>query len=156
MSESSRSLSGRRIRTSDGVALYVTVKGQGTGPEYWPCLYLHGGPGSGSYWMAKFSGEMLEWHFRTVYLDQRGVARSTSPADGNYSMDRMVADFEEVRVALGIERWLTLGHSFGGILQMGYVLRHPEAIRGMMGQSTGPQLRPEPQRVHERSYPQSL
>jgi proline iminopeptidase len=115
------------IKTSDGVDLYVKVKGEGT-----PCLYIHGGPGSGSYWLEKFSGDMLEKHFKMIYLDQRGVARSTSPADGNYSMDRMAKDFEEVRAFLGIKEWLTLGHSFGGILQMGYSERYPQAIKGML------------------------
>lgn len=115
------------ITTSDGVRLYVEVKGKGT-----PCLYLHGGPGCGSYWMKKLSGEMLERRFQMIYLDQRGAGRSTSPTDGNYSLDRFVMDFEEVRTALGIQQWLTLGHSFGGILQMGYLERHPKIISGMM------------------------
>lgn len=73
------------IRTSDSVDLFVRVKGKGT-----PCLYIHGGPGSGSYWLEKFSGEFLEQHFQMIYLDQRGVSRSTSPTDANYSMDSEV------------------------------------------------------------------
>ncbi len=44
----------------------------------------------------------------------------------------MVQDFEEVRSFLNIENWLTLGHSIGGILQMGYVKKHPEVISGMI------------------------
>ena len=115
------------IKTSDSVDLYVNVKGKGM-----PCLYIHGGPGSGSYWLEKFTGDSLEQHFQMIYLDQRGVGRSTSPNDQNYSMDRMVKDFEEVRVALGIKQWITLGHSFGGILQMGYVTSKPNSIIGMM------------------------
>lgn len=117
----------KHIITSDGVDLYVNVRGEGT-----PCLYLHGGPGSGSYWLEKFAGDSLEKHFRMIYLDQRGVGRSSSPADGNFSMERMVRDFEEVREALGIKQWITLGHSFGGLLQMGYALRHPAAVEGMI------------------------
>lgn len=117
----------KHIRTSDGVDLYIKITGKGI-----PCLYIHGGPGSGSYWLEKFSGQMLEKHFQMIYLDQRGVCRSSSPNDGNYTMDRMVKDFEEVRTALGIKEWLILGHSFGGILQMGYAERHPEAIKGMI------------------------
>lgn len=117
----------RMIRTSDGVDLFVRVKGKGT-----PCLYIHGGPGSGSYWLEKFSGGFLEEHFQMIYLDQRGVSRSTSPKDGDYSMERMVKDFEEVRAALGIDQWITMGHSFGGIYQMGYALRFPAVIKGMM------------------------
>lgn len=116
-----------KIPTSDGQVLHVTVKGEGI-----PCLYLHGGPGSGSWWLEKFMGEQLEKHFRMIYLDQRGVARSSGDENTNYTMDRMVMDFEEVRNYLGIEKWLTLGHSFGGLFQMGYAMRHPEAIKGML------------------------
>ena len=117
----------QHITTSDGVDLYVKVEGQGT-----PLLYLHGGPGSGSYWLEEFFGDFLEQNFTVVYMDQRGVGRSTSPEDGNYSMERMTMDFEEVREALGFTTWLTLGHSFGGLLQMGYVERYPDAISGMI------------------------
>lgn len=115
------------ITTTDGVKLYVNVKGKGPA-----CLCIHGGPGSGSYWMEEFFGDSLEKHFTMIYLDQRGVGRSSSPADGNYSMNRMVRDFEEVRKSLEIEQWLTIGHSFGGLLQMGYVSAYPEAISGML------------------------
>jgi proline iminopeptidase len=117
----------KHIITSDSVDLYVTVKGKGT-----PCLYIHGGPGSGSWWLEKFSGEMLERNLQMIYLDQRGVGRSTGPKSGDFSPDRMVKDFEEIRAALGIERWLIMGHSFGGILQMQYAQRHPDVIAGML------------------------
>ncbi len=115
------------IVTSDSVKIYVHVKGEGPA-----CLYIHGGPGGGSYWLEKFTGDSLEWHFRMIYMDQRGTGNSTSPKDNNYSMARMIKDFEEVREALGIKQWITLGHSFGGILQMGYVDSIPNVIRGMI------------------------
>jgi proline iminopeptidase len=114
------------ITTSDGIDLFVNVKGTGL-----PCLYIHGGPGSGSYWMEKFSDGMLERHFRMVYLDQRGVARSGGGPDSNFSMQRMVQDFEEVRAALGIQRWLTMGHSLGGLNQVAYALRYPQVQLGL-------------------------
>lgn len=117
----------RIITTSDGVQLYVKIKGDGS-----PLLYVHGGPGSASLWFERLAGEFMEQHFTMVYLDQRGVGRSGSPADGNYSLDRMTLDFEEVRKQLGYEQWLTLGHSFGGVLQMGYAQRYPAAQKGMI------------------------
>ncbi len=43
------------VMTSDSISLYVHVKGEGP-----MCLYLHGGPGSGSTWMEAVSGHMLE------------------------------------------------------------------------------------------------
>lgn len=115
------------IKTTDGVDLYVKVAGEGT-----PCLYIHGGPGSGSYWAENFAGDILGKHLKMIYLDQRGVGRSGSPVSGDFSTDRMVKDFEEVRSALKIDRWLTMGHSFGGILQMQYSQRTPESISGML------------------------
>ncbi|HEY1007460.1 MAG TPA: alpha/beta hydrolase, partial [Sphingobacteriaceae bacterium] len=98
----------RKVRTSDGVDLFLEVKGQGL-----PCLYVHGGPGSGAYWLEEFSGPMLEEKFRMIYLDQRGVSRSGSPANKDFSLERMLKDFEEVRQALGIKKWIVMGHSFG-------------------------------------------
>lgn len=117
----------RYIVTSDSVTLYVKVKGKGQ-----PCLYIHGGPGAGSYWLDKLYGEQLEQHFQMIYLDQRGVGRSSSPKDHNFAIDRVTKDFEEVRQALGINRWLALGHSFGGVLQTDYAGRYPQSIKGLL------------------------
>ncbi len=117
----------KKIITSDGVELYVKVEGKGI-----PCLYIHGGPGSGSYWFEKFFGDFMEEHFTMIYLDQRGVGRSGSPENKDFSIERMTRDFEEVRNALGYEDWLTLGHSFGGLLQMGYAENYPRAQKGIM------------------------
>ena len=67
-----------------------------------------------------------------VYLDERGMGRSSSPENGDYSLKRVVEDFEQVRRHLNIDKWLTMGHSFGGILQMGYIERFPAVVEGMM------------------------
>lgn len=117
----------RYILTSDSVSLYVNVKGKGQ-----PCLYIHGGPGAGSYWLEKLYGDQLEQHFQMIYLDQRGVGRSSSPKDHNFAITRVAKDFEEVRQALGIKQWLTLGHSFGGVLQMDYAERYQQSIQGLL------------------------
>jgi proline iminopeptidase len=117
----------QRFMTSDSVNLYLKVKGKGI-----PCLYIHGGPGAGSYWMEKFSGDLLEERFKMIYLDLRGVGRSTSPVNKDYSMNRMLKDFEEIRKHLGIDEWLIMGHSFSGTIVTRYALQHPNSIKGMM------------------------
>lgn len=71
--------------TSDGVALAYAVAGQGL-----PCLFVHGGPGSGSEVVEKLAGEVLQRHFRMVYLDQRGSGRSASDPKKNYALDRVI------------------------------------------------------------------
>ena len=115
------------VMTSDSIKLYVHVKGEGP-----MCLYLHGGPGSGSTWMEAVSGHMLEKRFTMVYLDQRGVCKSETPKNDDFSFARQIQDWEEVRQALGIDHWLLIGHSWGGILMMGYWKAHPNVIDGMM------------------------
>ncbi|MGD8426647.1 MAG: alpha/beta hydrolase [Balneolaceae bacterium] len=116
-----------RITVSDGTELFVEVRGEGI-----PCLYIHGGPGVGSYWMEKLYGDVLEKHFKMIYLDQRGSGRSASAQNENYSPERIAKDFEEIRKALGIEAWVTFSHSFGGLLQMEHARLYPNTIRGMM------------------------
>jgi proline iminopeptidase len=115
------------FKTSDSVDLYVKVAGKGT-----PCLYIHGGPGSGSYWVEKFAGDILEQNMQIIYVDQRGVGRSSSPANGDFSPGRIILDFEEIRKSLGIKQWLTMGHSFAGVIQIKYALENTDVIKGML------------------------
>lgn len=115
----------RRIATSDGVELHVDVAGQGP-----PCLYVHGGPGQGSQSFQRMRGDRLEGALTMVYIDQRGSGRSAEAAD--YSLDRVVADLDEVRAALGQEQVYLLAHSFGGILALRYAERYPARVRGLV------------------------
>ncbi len=115
------------ILTSDSVQLYISIKGTGI-----PCLFIHGGPGQGSNYWEKLSGDFCEEEFQMIYVDQRGCGRSTSPADANYSPERMIRDFEEIREKLNIDQWVIMGHSFGGILQTLYASNHPDKISYMI------------------------
>lgn len=74
---------------------------------------------------------------RVLALNARGLgraSRATSPDET--SLDRMVADFEEARHALGAPRWLWWGMSAGGYLGLHYAHRHPEAFAGLLLDST--------------------
>lgn len=115
------------LTTSDSVKLYVNIKGDGI-----PCLFIHGGPGQGSNYWEKLAGEFSEKYFKMIYLDQRGCGRSSSPLNNDYSIERMIKDFEEVRKALNIKEWLIMGHSFGGVLQTYYANVYPENIKGIL------------------------
>lgn len=115
------------VSTSDGVALKVNIAGQGL-----PCLFLHGGPGSGSEVVQRLAGKTLEQHFKMIYLDQRGSGRSASDPAKQYSLDRVVQDLEELRERLQIKQWVVMSHSFGGIIASAYAKKHPERIRGIV------------------------
>lgn len=114
--------------TSDNVRLYVRVVGEGQ-----PCLFVHGGPGSTSYYFEAFEGaSIIERKLQMIYYDQRGSGRSDSAMNRDYSLSRMVRDMEEIRMHLGIQKWSVMGHSFAGILMTNYAIAHPAHVSSMM------------------------
>ena len=74
---------------------------------------------------------------RILAFNARGLGKSSRvTAAYDASLDRMVADFEEARRALGAPRWLWWGMSAGGYLGLHYAHRHPEAFAGLLLDST--------------------
>jgi proline iminopeptidase len=116
------------LLTSDSVQLYVQVAGQGKTP----CVFVHGGPGAGSYAFEKLGGNRLEDQLRMVYYDQRGSGRSASPRRPSYAMARMVQDLEELRQHLGLERWVLMAHSFGGTIATAYAAQYPQRVQALV------------------------
>lgn len=109
-----------------GKRLYVDVSGAETAP---PLVYIHGGPGAGSYDFGLYQRELLSRHFRLVQFDQRGALRSEPvAADEAFSLSDLIEDTEALRVALGISRWSVACHSFGGLVALPYALAYPSAI----------------------------
>jgi proline iminopeptidase len=113
-----------------GTRLHVDVRGSESAPAL---LYIHGGPGQGSYDFMRFQGDRLSKQLRVVAPDQRGVLFSDPlPVNATVSEPELVADFEALRAALGIERWAILGHSYGGRLALRYAVSHPDTVRAVV------------------------
>lgn len=115
------------VTTSDSVQLFVKISGQGI-----PVLFIHGGPGSNAAYFEYEGGNVFEKDAMMIYMDQRGCGRSGSATNKDYSLSRLVKDFEEVRQALKIENWLIMPHSFGGILGNQYALQYPGSVKGII------------------------
>ena len=109
--------------TSDSVKLYVRVAGEGK-----PCLFIHGGPGSWTKYYYALGGNVTEKDMTMIYLDQRGSGRSGGDSKTDYSLARMVKDFEELRAYLGYDKWILMPHSFGGTMATEYAYQHPKRI----------------------------
>ena len=67
-----------------------------------------------------------------IYLDQRGCGRSDSSLTSDYSLARVVKDFDEVRQQLGYKQWMLMAHSFGGILATEYAYEYQPAVKAMV------------------------
>ena len=96
-----------------------------------PVLFVHGGPGAGceDYHRRFFDPE----RYRIILFDQRGCGRSTPHAvlEGN-TTQALVADMEQIREHLGIDRWLLFGGSWGSTLSLVYAETHPERVLGLI------------------------
>src|SRR2546422_1269440 len=93
-----------------------------------PVVFLHGGPGQGSYHFAALVGPYLERSLRMVYFDQRGSGNSERPWTGEYSMATLVEDIEGLRRELGVPQIALIGHSFGGTLALEYAAAYPTRV----------------------------
>jgi proline iminopeptidase len=112
-----------------GAGARIYFKTLGTG---FPLLLLHGGPGADHSDFLPYL-EPLARKCRLVLVDERGSGRSERLADvRGYTLANMVRDLELLRAHLRLERWVVLGHSFGGILAQAYAVRHPRRLAGLI------------------------
>ena len=107
------------LEMNDKVNLYIKQSGHEV-----PCIFVHGGPGEGSLDFEVLGGNTLEDFMSIVYFDQRGSARSEGDEETDYSINRLVEDMEEIRMKLGISKWIVMAHSFGGIIATNYVHKY--------------------------------
>ncbi len=108
--------------------LYVEQCGRHDGI---PVVFLHGGPGAGC---EPFHRRFFDpARYRIILFDQRGCGRSTPHAELEHNTTaHLVADIEAIREALGIDRWLVFGGSWGSTLGLVYAESHPERVLGLI------------------------
>ncbi len=117
---------GRFVRVLD-TTLRVDERGPVDGPAV---LFVHGGPGQGCADFMACVGDLLALEVRLIGVDQRGTLYSDPLPDDDASLtvDDLVADFEALRIELGIDTWTVLGHSIGGRYALRYALLHPDVV----------------------------
>lgn len=117
-----------RLQVSSQHTLHVEQSGN---PSAIPILFLHGGPGAGSTENHRRYFDPARYHI--INFDQRGAHRS-SPAGciEENTTAHLLADIEQIREQLGIERWGIFGGSWGATLGLLYAQRHPEHVLGMI------------------------
>jgi proline iminopeptidase len=104
---------------------------QSGNPRGVPVLFLHGGPGAGATPVHRRFFDPASW--RIVIFDQRGAGRSTPLGEiADNTPDHLVADIERLRLALGIEKWLVFGGSWGSTLALCYAEIHPQRCLGLV------------------------
>jgi proline iminopeptidase len=128
------------LDVGDGHHIYWETCGN---PQGKPAVVIHGGPGSGcSPWWRRFFDPRA---YRIVLFDQRNCGRSTPHASTpvieltTNTTAHLIADIEQLRQHLGVERWLVRGGSWGSTLALAYAEQYPERVTEMIlfGVTTG-------------------
>jgi proline iminopeptidase len=88
-------------------------------------LLLHGGPGLPYAYLQPLIDELSDGYRVAVY-QQRGLPPSTAGAP--YDVPTQVRDVVAVLDALGLDRAVIIGHSWGGHLLLHLLAAHPERI----------------------------
>ncbi len=116
------------LEVDDLHTIYVEESGNALGI---PVVYLHGGPGVGS---EAFQRQLFDpQHYRIVLFDQRGCGRSKPHAElQRNTTPHLIADMEQIRRHLKIDRWLVAGGSWGSTLSLAYAQQHPERVLGLI------------------------
>jgi proline-specific peptidase len=122
----------------DGLKLAYQEWGSPTAP---PIVMLHGFGVSGH--MFDEFAERMQDRYRLLALDQRGHGDSDWSAEGDYSRDAFVSDVEGFRKALGLETFILIGHSMGGLNAVAYTNAYPQHVRALVLVDVGPEAAKE-------------
>jgi proline iminopeptidase len=134
-----------RIEIEPGIRLFVDFEGPQLVPagpalrEKPTVVLLHGGPGfDHSAFRPLFPRLSDVAHL--VYVDHRGHGRSDRRPPAEWTLDTFADDVVRVCDALGLEKPIVLGQSFGGFVAQRYLARHPGHPAKVILSSTSPHL----------------
>ena len=99
-----------------------------------PLVLLHGGPGGGHSYMQPYESLAERFGRQVITYDQIGCCKSNIPhqEDDFYDIQLWVDELAALKEYLGLEKMDLLGHSWGAILAMEYVLRGGKGVNSMI------------------------
>jgi pimeloyl-ACP methyl ester carboxylesterase len=133
-------LSGR-VELADGRRAAYEVIGAGD-----PLFYFQGGPGLSAA-LLRADAELLADSFAVHLIEPHGSGGSTPPRErSQYDHIGHARFYDDVRQALGVERAMIMGISFGAIVALTYAALFPEACEACIavaGRAVGVELESE-------------
>ncbi|MFP4893417.1 alpha/beta fold hydrolase [Paraburkholderia sp. EG304] len=110
---------------TNGTRIHVSQRGSGE----LALVFLHYYGGSSRTWDKV--AQALPDRYRIVATDHRGWGDSDAPAHG-YRIEDLANDAEGVIEALGLKRFVLVGHSMGGKVAQLIASRRPEGLEGLV------------------------
>jgi proline iminopeptidase len=106
---------------SGDTTLHVHEVGDPKAPQV--LIAIHGGPGLASDYLAPLA-RLAGPGRRVVFYDQRGSGASPRSPSRDYTLATQVADLDAVRTAVGAERVILVGHSWGTVIALAYAFEN--------------------------------
>jgi pimeloyl-ACP methyl ester carboxylesterase len=110
----------------DGVGLAYDDEGPGEGT---PLVFIHGWTANRHRWDHQF--EHFKAGRRVIRLDLRGHGESDKPAQ-KYSIDGLARDVLRLLDERGVDRFIPVGHSMGGMISQTIALSDPGRVERMV------------------------
>jgi pimeloyl-ACP methyl ester carboxylesterase len=104
-----------------------------------PILFLHGGGLNAHTWDLLCAALRRERH--CLALDQRGHGESEWSPQMDYSIESHVGDLDAFVHALGLERFVLVGMSLGGVNALAWAGKHGQRLAGLVLVDVGPEIR---------------
>jgi proline iminopeptidase len=101
-------------------------------------LVMHGGPGFDHALMRPYFDRFAD-DFQVIYIDHRGNGRSGGDRE-TWNLAQWGDDVHALCQALGVDKPIVYGLSFGGMVAMSYAARHPDGPSKLVLASTAAKL----------------
>lgn len=97
-------------------------------------LALAGGPGLSHDYLQPLAENLPKDKVTFYFYDQLGTGESERQLidESLWQLDRYVEEIEQVRVGLGLDKFVLYGHSWGAMLAIEYALKYPEHLEGLI------------------------
>ena len=123
-----------------GTAGTIHVDDGGTGGM--PVVFVHSFAGSSAHWDSVLAH--LRTSRRALALDLRGHGASAAPVtNAGWSVDSLASDIGAVADRKGLDRFVLVGHSLGGVASAAYAGQHPDRVAGLVLVGTPGPSKPE-------------
>jgi len=103
-------------------------------------VMIHGLRGHAHSWDDVSAAVCQDYH--VLALDQRGRGETDWAKDGDYSTDAYVADVDAFCQALGLGKFILMGHSMGGRNSMTFAGKYPQRLDKLIIVDVGPEADP--------------
>jgi pimeloyl-ACP methyl ester carboxylesterase len=117
---------GRNVEV-DGLPVHVLERGEGSGP---PVILIHGASVNLRDWSFSLVEQLARTN-RVIAMDRPGFGYSKR-GPGDWPPARQAAHLRKAALAMGVEKPIVVGHSWGGAVAMAWGLDFPDDVTGIV------------------------